>query len=145
MKKFMDAMARRLRKCRGALLVGTQSVNDFYKNEAATAILENSDWMCLLSQKKESIDALKRSGRLSMEGGFEAALRSIHSGNNYSEILIYHSEKGYAITRLKLDSFAALLYTTKAEDYSRIMDMRDRGMSIIEAIETLDKSKTVGL
>ena len=64
---FIETAARRLRKYRGSLVVGTQSVNDFYATPAAQVAFENSDWLCLLSQKEESIKQLKASGRISMD------------------------------------------------------------------------------
>ena len=43
-KAFLEGAARRARKYRGALVTGTQSVNDYYANPAARAAWENSDW-----------------------------------------------------------------------------------------------------
>ncbi|MCF6318562.1 MAG: ATP-binding protein, partial [Proteobacteria bacterium] len=51
---FIETLARRLRKYRGSLIVGTQSINDFFENPGARAAYDNSDWMCLLSQKSVS-------------------------------------------------------------------------------------------
>ena len=48
---FIETASRRMRKYRGSLVVGTQSVNDFYATPAARAAFENSDWMCLLLPK----------------------------------------------------------------------------------------------
>lgn len=57
---FIETLARRLRKYNGSLVVGTQSINDFFVNAGAQAAFDNSDWMCLLSQKTESIEQLKK-------------------------------------------------------------------------------------
>ena len=50
-RAFIEGAARRARKYRGALVTGTQSVNDYYANPAARAAWENSDWVIFLSQK----------------------------------------------------------------------------------------------
>jgi conjugal transfer ATP-binding protein TraC len=135
---FIETLARRLRKYRGSLVVGTQSVNDFYKTPGSLATFENSDWMCLLSQKKESVDALKESGRLSMEGSMEVALKSVTTRHGeWSEVMIYNSTYGYAIGRLILDPFSVLLYSTQAHEYARIQQLVESGLSIEQAIDQM--------
>ena len=133
---FIETLARRLRKYNGSLVIGTQSVEDFYQTQGAMAAYENSDWMCLLSQKASSIDRLKESKRLTMDSSMEAALKSlkVRSGE-YSEVLIYNTQDGYAIGQLLLDPFSALLYSTKAEDYERVKYFNKKGLSMSESIE----------
>src|SRR5262249_21737009 len=48
---LVDNAARRFRKYRASLVIGTQSVHDFYVSPGAQAAFDNSDWLCLLSQK----------------------------------------------------------------------------------------------
>lgn len=135
---FIETLARRLRKYRGSLVVGTQSINDFYKTPGALATFENSDWMCLLSQKKESVEALKNSGRLSMEGAMETALKSVTTRHGeWSEVMIYNSSYGYAIGRLMLDPFSVLLYSTQAHEYASIQKLGEDGHTIEEAIDLM--------
>lgn len=87
---FIETLARRLRKYNGSLVIGTQSIEDFYQTQGAMAAYENSDWMCLLSQKSSSIDRLKENKRLSMDASLEAALKSLRTrSGEYSEVLIY--------------------------------------------------------
>lgn len=134
---FIETAARRLRKYYGSLVTGTQSVNDFYATPGAQAAFENSDWMCLLSQKKESIAQLKVSGRLNMEGGLEETLKSVHTKQGqYAEIMIT-GPYGYALGRLILDPFSKLLYSTKADEYAAVKSLEQQGYTIAEAIEKL--------
>lgn len=142
---FIETLARRLRKYRGSLVVGTQSINDFYKTPGALATFENSDWMCLLSQKKESVDALKDSGRLSMEGSMETALKSVTTRHGeWSEVMIYNSSYGYAIGRLMMDPFSVLLYSTQAHEYAKIQQLQASGMSIEQAIDHMIEQRKGG-
>lgn len=142
---FIETLARRLRKYRGSLVVGTQSINDFYKTPGALATFENSDWMCLLSQKKESVDALKESGRLSMEGSMESALKSVTTRHGeWSEVMIYNSIYGYAIGRLMMDPFSVLLYSTQAHEYAEIQQLQRSGLSIEEAIDRMIEQRKKG-
>jgi conjugal transfer ATP-binding protein TraC len=142
---FIETLARRLRKYRGSLVVGTQSINDFYKTPGALATFENSDWMCLLSQKKESVDALKDSGRLSMEGSMETALKSVTTRHGeWSEVMIYNSSYGYAIGRLIMDPFSVLLYSTQAHEYAKIQQLQREGLSIEQAIDHMIEQRKGG-
>jgi conjugal transfer ATP-binding protein TraC len=133
--QFIETLARRLRKYRGSLVVGTQSINDFFVNPGAQAAFDNSDWMCLLAQKKESIMELKKSGRMIMTAHMENQLGSLRTQHGkYAEVMITSSQ-GYAIGRLLLDPFSQKLYSTKAEDYAAVQALQRKGFSIAEAIE----------
>ncbi len=134
---FIETAARRLRKYRGSLVVGTQSINDFYATPAAQAAFENSDWMCLLAQKPESIKLLKESKRISIDPTMEAMLTSIKTKQGqYAEVMIY-GPHGYAIGRLFLDPFSLILYSTKAEEFAAVQECVDQGLSLAEAIENV--------
>jgi conjugal transfer ATP-binding protein TraC len=138
---FIETLARRLRKYGGSLIVGTQSVNDFFVNPGAQAAFDNSDWMCFLSQKPESIEQLKKTNRLSLSPQKESLLKSVKTRHGqYAEAMISGST-GYAIGRLLLDPFSSLLYSTKAEDYSAIQSLKAQGFSIQEAIQALNTQR----
>lgn len=142
--EFIETAARRLRKYFGALITGTQSVNDFYRTPGAQAAFDNSDWMCLLSQKKESIEQLKQSGRLSLEAGMEELMKSVQTRQGrYSEAMIV-GPTGYAIGRLLLDPFSNILYSTKAEDYEAVKRLERQGMGLAEAIRNVAEARFHG-
>lgn len=134
---FIETAARRLRKYFGGLVVGTQSINDFYANPGAQAAFDNADWMCLLSQKDESIELLKNSKRLMMDPNMERTLRSLRTEQGkYAEIMI-KGPKGFAVGRLILDEFSKILYSTKADEFAAVQDLVARGLSLKEAIHTI--------
>ena len=118
-------------------MVGTQSVNDLFASPAAQAAFDNSDWMCLLSQKTESIEALKQSGRLALTPAMSAQLKSVKTKQgHYAEVMIY-GPHGYAVGRLLLDPYSNLLYSTKAQDYAQVKALTEQGLSLGEAIASL--------
>ena len=61
--EFIEAGYRRARKYKGAFMSATQGVDDYYRNPAAKAALDNSDWMFLLRQKPESIEMMDKLGQ----------------------------------------------------------------------------------
>lgn len=138
---FIETLARRLRKYRGSLVVGTQSINDFFVSPGAEAAFDNSDWMCLLSQKPESIEQLKKTSRISLMPQMERHLKSVKTRQGaYAEVMIYGS-MGYAIGRLLLDPYSGLLYSTKAEDYAAVEALKAQGMTVAEALEAVLKER----
>ena len=135
---FIETLARRLRKYNGSLVIGTQSVEDFYQAPGALAAFENSDWMCFLAQKSSSISRLKDSGKIDLNPEKEKLMQSLSTKQGeYSEVMICDAEGFYSICRFKLDPFSDLLYSTKAEEYSRIEQFCSEGMEISEAIDRL--------
>lgn len=135
---FIETLARRLRKYNGSLVIGTQSIEDFFTTPGAKAAFENSDWMCLLSQKKSSITALADSGKLELDEAKRHALESVTTRHGeFSEVMICDAEGNYSISRLILDPFSQLLYTTKAHEFAKIKELRNQGYTITEAIERL--------
>ncbi len=133
---FIEALARTLRKFKGSLVVGTQSLNDFYASPGAEAAFNNIDWLCMLSQKKESIELLKKSGKFFIDEYTQKVLGSIRTKHGeYAEVMIM-AEGQAAVGRLILDPFSRVLYSTKAEEYVEVKQLEEQGLSLAEAIRT---------
>ena len=132
--EFIETLARRLRKYNGSLIVGTQGINDFYQSPGAQAAFDNSDWVCMLSQKAESIDQLKKSEKFNVTEHMEEMLNSVHTKQGkYAEIMIT-SSNGYFVGRLILEPFSRILYSTKAEEYSKVKVLQKQGLSLTESV-----------
>lgn len=135
---FIETLARRLRKYYGSLVVGSQSVEEFFSTPGALAAFENSDWLCLLSQKKSSIARLAESGKMALDEYQKQAFESISTRQGeYSEIMICDADGNYSISRLLLDPFSKLLYTTKPQEYAKIQELRAKGLTIPQAINSI--------
>ncbi len=136
---FIEEGYRTARKYEGAFLTVTQGVNDYYKSGTAQAAFENSDWVFLLRQKKESLMQLQKSGRFAMEESEMKLLRSVHTiHGKYSEVATY-SPDGMAIGRLIVDPFTEKLYSTKGTEFDAIQNMVSQGMTLAQAVEQLSK------
>jgi len=143
----MEGIARRARKYGANLILGTQSINDFYKTPATIAVIENSDWSILLSQKAESISMLESSGKIALKEKPELkeALLSLRKvEGQFSEAIIY-GPKGWAIGRLILDKYSLSLYSSTASDWSRINELKAKGYELAEALAQLANEKTKSL
>jgi len=134
---FIETLARRLRKYYGSLVIGTQGIDDFYATPGAQAAFENSDWTCFLSSQSSST-LLNEKGKLKFDEYQLKALDSLTKKQGaYSEVMICDNNGGYAISRLILDRFSQLLYSTEAREYSKLKELKAKGLSIAEAINHL--------
>lgn len=137
MGEFVETYARTCRKYGGALATATQSLNDYYKSDGATAALENSDWMLILQQKPETIADFKRASRLDMDDRTETLIRSLkRSGSDYSEVFIKGPEVE-SIGRLVLDDYSATLFSSSPDTFAKIDAELARGMQLADAIERI--------
>ena len=134
---FIEAGYRRARKYGGAFGTITQSVDDYYKNEATKAAINNADWLFLLRQKPENIERLGKEGKLSLDEWLKRQLASVSTEHGHFSEIYIHSPMGSGLGRLLLDPFSMLVYSTRAEDYEAIKRLRDQGLSVSDAIERL--------
>lgn len=135
--EFIEAGYRRARKYKGAFMSATQGVDDYYRNPAAKAALDNSDWMFLLRQKPESIEMMDKLGQLTMDDAMKRLLQSLRTEHGaYSELYI-HSPIGNGIGRLIVDPHSLLLFSSRAEDFNAINAKRATGMTVSEAIDAV--------
>jgi hypothetical protein len=113
---FVETYARTCRKYGGALATATQSLNDYYKSDGATAALENSDWMLILQQKPETIaDFRKFEAASTWTTAPRPCIRSLkREGSAYSEVFIKGPEVE-AIGRLVLDPYSATLFSSSPQ------------------------------
>lgn len=131
---FIEGVVRRARKYTGALITGTQSMQDYRANPAASVCLENSDYRIFLAQKPESIDALP-----SIAPPVKMLLKSLTSvPGRFSELAIQMPE-GFAYGRLMLDPFSLAVFSSKGATVEKINALKAQGMSTVEAITTLVK------
>ena len=134
---FVEAYARTCRKYGGSLATATQSINDYHKSDGAKAALENSDWTLILQQKPETVGDIAKTGRLEMDAGTEAVIRSLkRNRNEYSEVFIKGPEV-QALGRLVLDPYSATVYSSSPATFAEIERLVARGKTVDEAIEVI--------
>lgn len=132
---LLASLARTIRKYWGGLILGTQSVNDFYVNDTAKSILENSGWLFMLKQKKESVDLLMESKRISLDENQIGLIKSLNVvPGKYSECLI-SSSNGYVVGRLILDPYSKILYSTSPKEFAAVQELVKAGIPVEKAVE----------
>ncbi len=135
---FLASMARTVRKYNGALVLGTQSLKNFYGGDsqfdvARMSVMENSAWRVLLRQSGESREALAKMG---LSQNLRESVRGLVTAKGeYSECLIYNSDNNFFVARLMLDKFSQVLYSSDPAVFSRVRHYLDSGIETKEAIE----------
>lgn len=136
-KEFIVGSYRRARKYRGSIVTVTQSVMDYWRNEGAEAIVENSANWYLLKQKAESIAMVEKEKRLPFGPAGYTLLQSVRTvPGAFSEIFAL-TERGMGIGRLVVSDFNQLLYTTTPDEAQALRNLEAQGMPIEVAIHTL--------
>ena len=138
LKGPIGGFARRGRKYNLSLIVASQCMSDFEAktSEAGAIALSQADWRIILSVDGKDDYILR--DELKMNPGEIAichTLRGIKGA--FSEFMIRHKTGPWAIGRLLLDPFSAKAYSTKAEDMAAIKQMKDKGINVVQAIESL--------
>ncbi len=139
---FLASMAKTVRKYNGALILGTQSFEHFYgdgKSEGGAAdvarrsVVQSCGWKLCLKQSPESCDALER---MKVKPGIVDAIADLETiKGEYSEILIYQSNTQYFISRLMLDRYSQVLFSSTPEVYSAVKRYIDQGIDTGDAVE----------
>ncbi len=135
--EFIAHGYRRARKYNGAFVSVTQSLLDFYRaGDLGESVLENSAWMFMLRQKGESVEEIKKGGKLLLGDYFGELVSTLSTRpGEFSEVFIYNSERGMGLGRLVVDPFSYWTYTTNPDDVSLLNGFISEGLPVHEAIE----------
>jgi conjugal transfer ATP-binding protein TraC len=133
--RFLETMARRIRKYNGSSGIITQTIGDFYKNKATRAIFDSSATKIFLKQSAESIAAAENKGELNLDKGIITLMSTVSSKPPlYSELLIKQDSGTFFISRLITDKLAHWIYTNHPKDMATIYEiMKEYGISELDA------------
>lgn len=141
--EFIEKGYRRFRKYKGAAITITQSINDIYKDGVGKAIADNSAFMLLLGQGESAINEAQASKRLALDDAGYRFLKTVRSSSGvYSEVFVI-SKSGQGISRLIVDPFSLLLYSTHPDDVSEIRRKKDTGLTTEQAINDILKDRGI--
>lgn len=140
---FIPNATRTARKYKGSIVLATQLLTDYFheSSPAATAAFNTSTWKIIMNQNPDAIEAWKHHPQLQEFASNEGLIRhmkTIHSRPPYyAEISLFNENMKAIIGRLMLDPFTRILYSTNADEFRKVQERRERGMDIVEAIESI--------
>lgn len=133
--KFIEGFARRCRKEGGAIITGTQSINDYYKTDGARACLENSDHQIVLRLKEEALEQLRTNDRMKVDDATMTLLKSLKVvDGEFSEMVIMGPD-GKFLARLVLDPYSVTLFSTTPAVFERVKRLEASGLPLSQAVE----------
>jgi len=133
--RFLETMARRIRKHNGSLGIITQSLGDFQKNEATKAIFASTANKIFLKQNIETISAAETSGDLNLDEATVSLMKTVKSKPPlFSELLIKQDTGDFFIGRLITDRLTHWIYTNHPSDMAKVhSDMEEYNISQLDA------------
>lgn len=138
--KFIETGYRRSRRYNGQFITITQSINDYFMNQAAQTSYDNSDWMLILGQRDTAIDQLKQSQRFPLDGYTERLLKSLRTTESYAECCI-KGPAGLTVHRVVLDPYSRILYSSKGEDFEAVNQLQQQGYPLQEAVKYVAETR----
>lgn len=123
---FLDDVSRRIRKYDGILVILTQYIKDFFRNKSSEGLFEGASFNIFLEQEEDSIEEAAYSGKLTMNDGQIALMKSVKARTPYYNEFMVKYGSSYMVLLNKLDNLAFWLYTTKGEHKNQIADVCTR-------------------
>ncbi|MBO0501487.1 type IV secretion system protein TraC [Chromobacterium haemolyticum] len=135
--EFIEEGYRRARKYNGIFCVGTQGIEDAYKNDASQAAYNNADWKILLRQDRKNLETLIEKGLYNCSPAQKRMLLSLRTEKGrFSEMMI-SSPNGDSVVRHIPDPFSLLMASTNAADYNECETLLKQGYSTMEAMQIM--------
>ena len=132
--EFIEEGYRRARKYNGIFCVGTQGIEDAFKNDASQAAYNNADWKIFLRQDKKNLEKLIADGKVNFSPAIKRMLMSLRTEKGrFSEMLI-SSPNGDSVVRHIPDPFSLLMASTNAQDFNECSQLLAAGYSTMEAL-----------
>ena len=141
--EFIEEGYRRARKYNGMFCVGTQGVDDAYKNDASKAAYNNADWKILLRQDPDNLQKLIDEAKVNFTPAVERMLKSLTTqGGQYAEMLI-SSPYGRSVVRHIPDPLSLMMASSKAEDFEEIKTLMAQGHPTLETLKIMLKRRGI--
>ena len=140
---IIEEAARRARKYGGALGTATQLLDDYYESPTLLTAFNLSDTIFVMRQRKEAVELLSRSGRLSVDEHKKRIIQSLRLEEGaYAEVYVF-TTMGEGVFRIIVDPATLLLFSNRHEDNGPLDEKRARGLSLDEAIEEVLRERGV--
>ncbi len=138
---FIEEGYRRARKYNGIFCVGTQGIEDAFKNDASQAAYSNADWKIFLRQDKKNLEKLIEDGLVNFSPAAKRMLLSLRTEKGrFSEMLI-SSPNGDSVVRHIPDPFSLLMASTNAQDFNECTELLNNGYSTMDALTIMLKRR----
>lgn len=133
---FIEAGYRRARKHKGAFISATQTPADYKMSKSAKAAWASADWVFLM--RLGNVSELNDNGKFEVDDRMAEELMSVKTvQGSYAETFVHTGQMGSGISRIILDPFSELVYSSKAEDFDAVMEWIRKGLDVTDAVQAV--------
>ena len=137
--KFVDEITRIVRKYKASVMVATQLLTDFDKlGKDAASIFEGASFKIIMKQNADTLSAMRSIPLLKSYVDGDERMRRLQSVKSskgeYGEFTLWSPGVNGDICQLRIDPFTLLLMSTNPTDKAQIIEKRQNGLSLTEAI-----------
>lgn len=134
---FIEEGYRRARKYNGIFCLGTQGIEDAFKNAAAQAAYNNADWKIFLRQDPKNLSKIIADGKVDFDPMTKRMLLSLRTERGmFSEMLI-SSPSCDAVVRHMPDPYSLMIASTNAQDYVAVENLLKQGYTTTQALDQI--------
>ena len=131
-----------------SIVVATESLTDFHKyGEDAASIFEGASFKIIMQQKPGVIEEAREIPLFRDYIVSDEQMRNLNSieskTGKYSEFALYSSNIHGDVQQLHLGPFTLLLMSTKQADKSAILEKREAGLSLTDAVNSILEERGV--
>lgn len=137
MSEFIEKLYLRIRKYHGSAVTATQEIDHYYASVAGTSVFNQSDFIFLGRQSKQSIASAAKSEKFVMDDGLKRLLGSLAGEENVYKEWYVQSPIYTGVFRLFIDPATGLLLSNRAEDNVPLDSRLAAGMDIDAAIDDI--------
>ena len=141
--RIIEEAARRARKYGGALVTATHQVEDYHATPALLTAFTLADATFILRQRKESVELLAQSGKLSIDEYKKRQLQTLRLEKGaYAEMYAF-TQMGEGVLRLIMDPTTLLTFSNRHEDNGPIDEYTAQGLSVSDAVDAVLRDRGI--
>jgi conjugal transfer ATP-binding protein TraC len=143
MSEFIEKLYLRIRKYHGSAVTATQNIEHYYASVAGASVFNQSDFIFLGRQSKQSISSAAKSEKFVMDDGLKRLLGSLAGEEGVYKEWYVQSPIYTGVFRLFIDPTTGLLLSNRAEDNVPIDTRLAAGMTMDQAIDDVLRERGV--
>lgn len=134
--EMLEKQSRQYRRCDGAVIIGSQNLEDVYLNPNAKALVDNAAYQFIFQQPAQTLARLKAENKLIVNDEVEKLFASIQNRKGMSEYMLL-SQKGQSILRHIGNPMDRVLFGSSSQEKAKIENMMKNNMDLRAAVAAL--------
>jgi len=134
--EMLEKQSRQYRRCDGAVIIGTQNLEDIYLNANAKALVDNAAYQIIFRQPEATLERLQKENKLIINNEIKKLFMSINNRRGMSEFMLV-TQSGQSILRHIGTPMDTVLFGSSSIEKSRIEEMVESGRDFRDSVNIL--------